>query len=405
MPRALRLSLLAVLVLVAIQPVLAADQPPMTPEEIRAKCAEIDARCAAALQTVEELQVLKSQLLEQLGTPAAPSPPVKPSSWTDRLSLGGYFQTRYETFSADEGAPGSEDRFGLRRLFVNLKAKTGPRSSVVATWTSTGSDAKQTKANWTDVYGEYKAGRHDTLRFGQGVTCFGLELPQSSSARLPFERAALLEGASRGKPGGLYAGGRWDRGLWWTHTPRDNTVWPQMTLGVVNGAFRNDPLSNDRSVEASLKWKPRWGQYGLSWLNGGFQQPMDTASGKGTIVPCWGPGPFARSGWIGYVRYERPRSWALQSEYLGGLANSHSLRGWYGQLERSLPAVPGTGFARYEWLDPSTDTATTSDRYYAWVLGYAYQLDANNRVTAQGTWGRTGGKHLDETGLQWQCSY
>lgn len=405
MPRIFGLLLLAVPLLVAVQSALAADPPPLTPEEIRAKCAEIDAKCAAALKTVEELQLLKSQLLEQLGSSPAPPTSAKQSSWTDRLSLGGYFQTRYETFSADEGTPGNEDRFGLRRLFVSLQAQTGPHTSAVATWTSTGSDAKQTKSNWTDVYAQYKPNRRDTLRFGQAPTCFGLEMPQSSSARLPFERAACLEGASRGKPGGLYAGGRWDRGLWWTHTPGDNTLYPQMTLGVVNGAFRNDPVGNDRAVEASLKWRPRWGQYGLSWLNGTFQQARDASTGKGTIVPCWGPGPFSRSGWAGHVRYERPHSWALQSECLGGVVNSHSLRGWYGQLERALRAVPGTAFAKYEWFDPSTDTATTSDRYYAWILGYAHQLDANNRLTAQATWGRTGGKHLDETGLQWQCSY
>jgi hypothetical protein len=403
------LLLLAVLLLVPVRPLLAADQPALTPEEIRAKCAEIDAKCAAAAKAIDELQALKAELLRQLGLPAPTPPPAPKPSWTDKLSLSGYFQARYETFSRDEfsktTAGADEDRFGIRRLFVNLMAKSSPRASAVVTWACTGSDTKQTRVDLTNVYAEYKLGQRDTVRFGQGPTWFGIELWQPSSARLPLERAAFLEGGSRGKPGGMFAGGRWDRGLWLTHTPQDNAVWPQATLSVVNGSFRNDPVNNDHALEVDLKWKPRWGICGVSWLNSEFQQPLDPETGKGAFVSAWGVGPFQRAAWLGYVRYEQPRSWALQSEYLGGVANMHTVRGWYGQLEKPFRTVPGTAFVKYEWYDPSTDTASDSDVYKAWILGYAHQLDSNNRLTAQGTWGRMDAKHLNETGLQWQCSY
>ena len=393
--------LLVILLLIAVRPLLAADAAgKMTPEEIRAKCAEIDAKCAAAMQNVEDLQALKAELLRDLGE-SVPPPAAKPSAWAEKVVINGYFQNRYEHFSPDVGAgAANEDRFGMRRLYVNMLIKTSGRASGVLTFGSDGPNIKTTNATWNNIFCDYKVTDQDTVRFGQGPTNFGLEAWQSSGQRLPFERAAFNEGGSRGKPAGLYFLGWNDRGLWWIHTPPDQTRMPQAVVSVVNGSFLNDPLNNNRALAVDLKWKPKWGMYGISWLNSTFSQPTGRTWHPG--VP---EGPFARNAWDGYVRHVTPNNWALQVEGAGGRMAGHSMRGWYGQFEKMFPQAPGTAFVKYEWYNPNTNDDDSADIYRAWVLGYAHQLDNNSRITAQGTWGKAGEKTPREAGLQWQYGF
>jgi hypothetical protein len=400
--------LLVILLMVAVGPLLAADQPKMTPAEVQAKCAEIDTKCAAAVQMIDDLQALKANLLKQVGE-GAPQPPTRPSSWAEKVALSGYFQNRYETFSKDAGSS-SQDRFFMRRLYLNIIAKTSARSQAVITVASDGSFVKNTTADFANLYSDYKLGRQDTLRFGQGPTWFGIEGWQSSSQRLPFERSAFVEGGNSGRPSGFFAASSWDRGLWWIHTPQDTSSWcPQTIVSVVNGSFRNDPVINNKTVAVDLKWKPSWGMYGVSWLNGAFDQTPDPTTGKGAFVPGWMPSTqFARDAWLGYVRYEKPKSFALQTEYAGGTLNQDSVRGFYGQGELPLHNTPGTVFVRYDWfssMQQLAEPARSNGIYQAWALGYAHQLDNNSKLTAQRTWGEFGPKTLNETGVQWQYSF
>jgi hypothetical protein len=426
MRRTLVCLLLVSLLLVAAGPLLAANQAPLTPDEIRAKIAEIDAKCAAAVAAIGDLQALKTELLQQLGQKAPPPPAARPSAWADKVSVSAYFQSRYEGFSANTG---SQDRFMMRRAYLTILAKPSARSQAVITVGSDGSaNIKTTAANWSNLYADYMLGKHDTVRFGQAPAWFGLEVAQSASQRLAFERAAFLQGSDAGKPSGFYAGNRWDRGLWWIHTPPDTTSWmPQTVVSVVNGVFRNDPVISDKTVAVDLKWQPKWGTYGVSWLNGAFQQPVDPTTittsqpgfknptPKGQFIPGWAYNTkFSRDAWLGYIRVQAsPKTWALQTEYAAGTLNMYSVRGWYGQAELPLAHTPGTAFAKYEWYNTDTD-APSGAVYDAWILGYAHQLDKNNKLTAQRTWGEIGGAipngttkpgALAETGLQWQYSF
>jgi len=394
--------LLVMLLLIAVRPLPAADgNNVMTPEEIRAKCAEIDAKCAEAMQNIEALQKLKASLLEMLGE-GAPPPAPKPSAWAEKVAISGYFQNRYEHFSSDVGSPpADEDRFGMRRLYVTLVAKTSGRASGVLTFGSDGPNIKTTNTHWHNIFCDYKVTDEDTIRFGQGPNWFGLEAWQSSGQRLPFERAAFIEGGSRRKPPGFYFLGWTDRGVWWIHTPKQQSWRPQAVLSLVNGSFLNEPVNNGRAAAVDLKWKPSWGMCGISWLNSTFSQPAPPNAWH-PLVP---QGPFARNAWDAYVRYVQPNSWALQLEGVGGLLAGNSVRGWYGQLEKALPQAPGTAFLKYEWYDPARDAATNEAVYRAWILGYAHQLDNNNRITAQWTWGKVGDLKPHEGGVQWQYGF
>jgi hypothetical protein len=326
----------------------------------------------------------------------------KPASWAEKIAISGYFQNRYEHFSSDVGSgAATEDRFGMRRLYVNMLIKTSGRASGVLTFGSDGPNIKTTNTAWNNIFCDYKVTDRDTLRFGQGPTNFGLEAWQSSGQRLPFERSAISEGGTRGKPPGFYFLGWNDRGVWWIHNPKDQTRLPQAVFSVVNGSFLNDPVNNNRAIAVDLKWRPKWGMYGVSWLNSTFSQPA-APSAWHPLVPT---GPFARNAWDAFVRYAVPNQWALQVEGIGGLMAGHTVRGGYAQFEKVFPSAPGTAFAKYERYDPNTDDGSSADIYSAWILGYAHQLDANNRLTLQGTWGKVGGKSPQESGLQWQYGF
>ena len=353
---------------------------------VKSKCEQID-------QKIQELMQLREELLRAAGVeapPAPPAPPPKPADWTQKIKLTGYMQNRYEWF--DVGV----DQFTVRRAYLSLIAKPSDRSSAVMTWVRIG--AGSTDVTWDNLFFDYKLTDTDTLRFGQAPTWFGLEAAQSSSARIPLERAAFLEGGDMRKPPGLYWRGNTDRGLYWIHTPQDCTRSPQLILGVVNGAFRDNAKNSQLTCEIDLKMMPTWGQWGLSWLDGSWQGPNPFVPQTPTPADV----TFARNGLLGYVRYTGCQPWAAQSEYLTGRFGGHGVQGWYGQLERLLGGS-GTAFAKYEWYDPDRDAG--SDVYQSWMLGYAHQLDANNRLTLQLANAERAGANVDEAGFQWQYGF
>jgi hypothetical protein len=405
--------LLVILLAIVARPLLADGQSTLTPDQLRAKIAEIDAKCAACAQNIEDLQNLKASLLKSLGE-GAPQAPAKPASWAEKVAITGYMQNRAEEYGANTG---QIDKFFMRRLYLSIIAKTSDRSQAVVQLACDGPYVHPTTTNWASLYSDYALGHHDTVRFGQAPTWFGIEAWQSSSQRLSFERAAFVEGGNGGKPFGFFGASPWDRGIWWIHTPPSSSWAPQTVVSVVNGAFRNDPIIDNKTVEADLKWSPKWGMYGVSWLNGAFKQPA-AAPGAGSIVPGWVTGTqFGRDALLGYVRYApSPKGWALQSEYLGGTLDTYSVRGFYAQAELPIACTPGTAFLKYDMFNTDTDAAHGAT-YQGWTLGYCHQLDNNNKLTAERTWGENGNTPsalqggdakagtLNETGVQWQYSF
>jgi hypothetical protein len=200
--------LLVTLLAIVARPLLADDQGKLTPDQLRAKVAEIDAKCSACVQNIQDLQALKNSLLKELGE-GAPQGATKPSSWAEKVAITGYMQNRAEEFSKNAGV----DKFFMRRLYMSIIAKTSDRSQAVVQVACDGSSVHTTVTDWASLYSDYALGHHDTVRFGQAPTWFGIEAWQSSSQRIPFERSAFIEGGNGGKPYGYFGGSPWDRGI------------------------------------------------------------------------------------------------------------------------------------------------------------------------------------------------
>ncbi|NLO72812.1 MAG: hypothetical protein GX100_01715 [candidate division WS1 bacterium] len=396
-----------VALLICAQAVLGAEAtaPQMTQEEMRAKCAEIDAKCAEAAKLIENLQALRASLTQQMGE-GAPPPEVAKSSWAERVAIGGYFQGRFEHLQVSDGPPtNNPDQFGLRRMYVTVLAKPNPRTQGVITWSRDGGTSNAV-TGWAQAYVDYSLGRSDKVRMGQAATWFGLETWQSSSARLPFERSAFVEGTGRGKPWGMFYYGPYDRGVWWIHTPQGDPWMPQVVVGAVNGAARIDRKFDDQiTASVDLKWKPSWGMAGISWLDG--ETSIDY---KGDALTDPFPPIAGRNALDAYIRYEQPQCFAVQAEGMTGTVLGHDVRGWCAQLEKPFRSTPGTAFVRYDQYDSGQMTSkapfTEVGLYEAWTLGYAHQLDPNNRITLEMVTGaKWGSKDLNSSGVQWQMGF
>jgi len=373
------------------------------PDQVRAKCQEID-------QKIQELLQLKGELLKVSGVPA-PTPAPAKSAWAEKVKINGYFQNRFENQSwADP-----EDQFLVRRMYINLIVTPNNRTQAVITWSRIGANPYDT--SWDYIFADYKLTPEDTIRFGQGPTSFGLETAQSSSARLALERAAVLEGGTgRGKPNGVYAQGDADKGLWYIHTPADCTASPQVTLGILNGQFREVEADSSKTFAVDLKMMPTWGRYGLSWLDGDWTSSTTTQTADlitGVVKSTTTKSTTDREAICAYLRYDQPTNWAAQGEYVDGKLMGRDITGWYGQLEYEPPATPGTLFAKFERYDPNPTKAPQPAAasvgeyadYQAWILGYAHRLDPNNTLTLQWTDGDWGCQNRDELGFQWQLGF
>lgn len=395
------LVVLCMLLLGLVQIGLAAETPTapakMTPEEIRAVCTQIDAKCAEATKFLQEMAAFKAQLMQQLGEGAPPPTPPSKTAWAEKVSIGGYFHTRWEHF--ESGPPGT-DNFAIRRGYLNFAFKPNDRTQVGLLLTREGSNA--VTVNWANIFADYKLDDYSNIRFGRSSTTFGWDAAQSSSQRLPLERACFDEGGtngSRGKPPGLFFIGPYDTGFWYYYTPKDNATFPQLILSATNGEGLGTPANDHIATQIDLKWRPKWGQFGVSYLDAVYTGPDPYFIGTPVPNVSW-----ARNGVEGYVRYAQP-SFATQWEYLKGNLGGHGMNGWYGQLEVPLQSTPGTFYARYQQYEPNEDDPLGLDNYDAWDLGYAHQLDRNNRLTLQITSASRGSAGRDETGFQWQAGF
>jgi len=306
------------------------------------------------------------------------------SSWADRISLSGYFQTRYE--ARDFGT----DEFVLRRLYVTAVVKANERTTGVITWARVGPDVQgQSNTDWANIFVDYAVNDQWTARIGQAPCWFGLECWEGSAGRLALERAAFLAGVYGNAPLGLYFAGPWDEGIWLQRKPSGSE--PMAIFGVCNGQFRDADSTHNKNVSVDLKWQQDWGQFGVSWLDGKLSMSS----------------PTDRSALLGYVRWNPPDNpLGFQAEYMEGKLLGHDIDGWYGQVSYSGLTEGGTAFVKYEEYDPDTDSS--DNEYDALHIGYAQQLDPNNKVTIQYTNGENKGgcdTNADQIAAQWQMAF
>ena len=369
----------------------------------QATSAEIDAKVQQIDSKLNELNQLKTELegiRASLGV--KPAPGKKP--WTENIRFTGYSHFRY-IWRDNAGSSRSGSEFYWRRMYINLIGKLNPRTTAVVTWARIGEGQEfsaETDADWAVAMVDYRISPDLTFRFGQAPDWFGLETAQSSADRVALDRAAVLEGGRR-RPYGMYFQGPWDRGAWIYTRPAHGWC-PQAIAGIFNGQFRNRDADNGKVITIDLKWvRPQW-QFGASWLDGKFVGPS-----YATGVPVGSAVSTGRRAWLGYARWQPSPAWAVQGEYLKGQLLGNDIDGWYAQLEQhhTLAGRPGTGFVKFEGYDSGQlpHAGATDDQLNVLHVGYAYQLDANNELTAQWSDVDWGGDDLDETSVQWQFAF
>lgn len=321
-------------------------------------------------------------LLLAMALPAA----AQGDSWADRISLNGYFQTRYEARDWEGGI----DQFVLNRLYVTAVIKANERTTGIITWTRIGPDIQgQSNVDWANIFVDYAVNDQWTARIGQAPCWFGLECWEGSDGRLGLERAAFLAGVYGNSPVGMYFAGPWDEGIWLRRNPSGSE--PMVVLGVCNGQFRGADATHNKNVSVDLKWNPDWGQFGASWLDG--ELSMSSSSNRSAL--------------LGYVRWSPPGSaLGFQAEYMQGELFGADIDGWYGQVSYTGLTEGGTAFVKYEEYDPDTDSS--GNEYDAIHVGYAQHLDPNNKVTVQYTNGENKGgcdTNANQIAVQWQMGF
>jgi hypothetical protein len=299
-------------------------------------------------------------------------------------------------------------------MYLNVVATPNDRTTGVVTFERSGPD--DPKITMAQAFVGYKLSDEYSLRFGQATNNFGIDAAQTSSQRIPFDRALAAEGNTLLGQRGLWWRGWYDRGIWAIR--QADGEFPQVTMGVMNGQYADRSAPGlDKTVEADFKWKPSWGYFGASGMNGEYLQR--TASGDAV------DGIINHRKAVDFYVFKNPTPFGGQAEWINGTLPGLSATttgdrrfcGWYLQ---GVYDKGGNGFpyVRFEEYDQDKDVPGI---YRAWHLGYKWRLNNCNQITAQidrghngneGFNGAAGGAPLtsvigpvDMYGLQWQMSF
>jgi len=323
------------------------------------------------------------------------------NNWYDRISLTGYAQGRY-TFR-DAGV----NDFGLESIYLTVQAKPTENATVVFTVNRGGDSPSRTNIELYNAFVDYKINDQWAIQMGQVPTWFGWSGWRGSSERIEWERPRIIQGLPAGSAAspdgrtGFFVLGAPDRGIWVRRNPSGSE--PLFIVGVSNGQFRDDDPNQSKNVDVHLKFRRPWGSFGASYL-------------KGTFTAVAAKHPF----WAAYDGIEEdrdalglyfvldPKPWGFQGEWAQGEMFGRDRDGY--QLQAMYDTGKGIAYANWEEfnVDPSA-TVSVSDNYEGWTIGYAWQLDATNRITFQYTnadW-TSGAVTTSETygGVQWQFMY
>jgi len=290
--------------------------------------------------------------------------------WYDRMCIMGYFDARYLMYEDSS----RDDAFDFRRMYVTIKGDVNDRTTGIITLSRVGGQGPN--IDLYNAFVDYKVGDQWAVQVGQVPTWFGLEAWEGSPARLPLERARILEGAAAGGVEGFWWQGAPDRGLWLRRNPAGSE--PLVIIGVCNGQFREGEMNPDKNISLDLKWARDWGMFGASWFDGKFSRMEgDPAVEVKTD----------RNAVAAYVRYF-PNPWGLQAEWADGELLGRDRNGYY--LQGMYKTDTGTAFARWEEYTAKAPNMIDVDQvgvgdtdYDALHLGYVWVLDEANEITAE----------------------
>jgi len=333
-------------------------------------------------------------MLFTLGTATAQEG-LEGSCWYDRICIIGYAHARY-TF-AEMGAEG----FDLTRLFLTVKADPTENATVIFTLNRGGDSPSQTNIEIYNAFVDWKINDQWALQVGQVPTWFGYSGWRGSSERIEWERSRIIQGIPFGSPispdgrTGFFVLGAPDRGVWLRRNPSGSE--PLFIVGVSNGQFRSADANSSKNVDAHIKFQRPWGSFGASWLKGTF-----------TPVAPFPAGPEADRDALGLYLVYNPNPWGFQGEWASGEMFNRDRDGFH--LQGMYNTGSGIAYASWEEFDVDPGGGIPfADSYEAWSFGYAWDLDAANRVTLQYTdaeW-TSGPLVADESygGVQWQFAY
>ena len=317
------------------------------------------------------------------GAPPAPAAPPK-KSWADSLMINGYFQTRFEGRQYD-GIANERDEFTLRRLYMNVISPVDNTTTAVVTYAGVGPLFREGGGgSFENIFVDYKPVPTWTIRMGQAPNWFGLDAAESSSIRIPPERALVTEGNTVLGLSGLYAFGPSDRGLWVTWDGRplspDKKQGLRVTGSVHNGQFQDTDKNNNKNVSLDAEYFTKWGQFGASWLDGMYTNARVTPTATqdrsafglnlrlfpGVAVPNWG----------------------FQAEWLDGTWLGTDRTGWYAQASYHFPDKQNIAYTRYEEFNPNKNAV--NDTYNGLHLGVKHSITPMDDVTLEYVLGNVG---------------
>ena len=334
----------------------------LTPEQ----APQIKAKGAEAASEVASLLAAKSDT----------APKKKP--WHETVKVGGYMHGRWQYYP-DAAADKKSNEFLLR--YVRTKFTFQPTDRVKAIIQI---DAGQNKISLTDPNVQYLLSAASTtrVRVGQSQLPFGLQTPQSSSVRLPFERNWL---ARR-----MFPGER-DTGLVFFYTrPGDGTLFTaakkhdygvgdygNLAIAVVNGQGINKGEMNSQKHVIIRVAKPlllgsseRYAEVGASFMNGRYYSATADQDFDDRL--------------FGLHAFVAPRPLGLQVEYYTGETEGADIHGWYG-MGILRTGQRDTLFLRYDSYDGPRKGAGLGNVYdrHRTTMGYAHQVSDKTRLTVE----------------------
>jgi hypothetical protein len=377
--------------------------------------AVVDGLVTAGALTREQADKIKADARSAAEAAAPAKPPAK--KWYDNVKVSGYAIARWQDYLDDtEKSVDASTKLKIGNEFMVRQARTK------FDFTPSARTRVEIESDWADEKGHVKTAFIENAwgnagiarsRFGLQKLPFGFEVAQSSGSRLPFEENYLTK---------RELGGDYDTGLAFYWTPRHDadlfaagkaSAWAPgdygtFAIGLFNGqGVADNPwgststgdLNDNKHLIARYTRPFTWGrsnaygEAGISYWTGSYYSVKSKTSYDDNL--------------LGLHAYLSPAPLGFQAEYFTGETEGADLSGWYAMgLWRTSP--DGTFYTRYDKYDGLRKGAgnTPYDRHRT-AIGYAHQVDAKTRVTAEYDLEKIGatGKDNDALGVSVLVSY
>lgn len=300
------------------------------------------------------------------------------------LKISGYTQIRYE----DTSVADDDYEFDIKRSYVKIAGPVNDDGTEVTLNIDLSDLDKADDAHLklSDAYIKHPLSPEWTARVGFGDMLFGFDVPYSSSARLPFERAQATRQ--------LFPGEK-DTGAYFTYKPANaGSGTPSVILGISDDIEKTrdwfDDHDTSQAFVGGLRWTlPNKGEAGLSFMSASREGEL------GGVATEWDD-----SVWGAHVRYNSSSNFAFQGEYYDGERREVDVNGWYGTLEFNPNDSDATVFYRYDTYDDGD-----ADDYNRHTIGVAVEVGSQSRISLQYEDIDNEGTDGSNFGLQWQVKY